>query len=54
MKLKFWKKDVPKDETILEVTESDATTAVMTQRQFYVKAQTSDKALELMKKLKEK
>ena len=50
MKLKFWQKDNEKDETTIKVTTGVGPGAVNTE--IYVNAQTSEKALELYKKLK--
>lgn len=56
MKLKFWKKDdKSKDETVIQVTISNlvsGTTGHSTD--IYVKSQTSEKALDLFDKLKER
>jgi len=49
MKWKFWKKNSDKDETSIQVTV--ATPGA--HHQIYISAQTSEKALELYKKLKE-
>ena len=49
MKWRFWKK-TSTDETILEIHEGSLTSM----KTFFVKAQSSDKALELMGKLREK
>jgi len=49
MKWKFWKIDTSKDETTIQI---DRTREGITS--FLVKAQTSDKALEIMEKLKAK
>ena len=49
MRWRFWKKPST-DETILEIHEGSLTST----RTLYVKAQSSDKALELMEKLREK
>jgi len=50
MNWKFWKKDDEKDETTIKVT----TTTGGTGKEIYVCAQTSDKAIELYDKLKER
>lgn len=51
MKLQFWKKDDDsKDKTCIKVTTSTGGSGV----EIYVEAQTSDKALEIYRKLSEK
>ncbi len=53
MKWKFWKREQAKDETVLQIVDAISTTSLSTHKDYYVKAQTSEKALELIKKLRE-
>jgi len=48
MNLKFWKRKQKTDETIIQIQAHDGGV-----KEIYVKAQTSDKALELFKKLRD-
>ena len=50
MKLRFWKQKQPTDKTILELSVSTLTSSKI----IHVETQSSEKALELMEKLREK
>jgi len=45
--MKFWRKKSKSDETEISITKAD----LKSQKSFYVKAQTSEKAMEIIRKL---
>jgi len=54
LKWKFWQKDASKDETVIQVTNTVATGGTGSHKDIYVKAQTSQKALELYDELEKR